>query len=245
MRKICFVFLFSHLCLATPDKVEVWFLSAPKLAFLQQLLPANFITSPMLAANDNCVPMGDGCFHPQLGYIGEDKAPKEISDNSYKEEVDLIECEDERYFNLYCKNYKNKQRFAKIEVWLDNSSSLRNIDSPDSSGMCKRQVFVDNLRQKCGRDRVAFQVYNTSIKELGDSGAICQHYGLNNSKKLIKWIEASSVKKLYIITDVDEYSTELGAFLESIGATVKGIGVEALTVEELVSNQEIVGSACH
>ena len=45
----------------------------------------------------------------------------------------------------------------------------------------------------------------------------------------------SNAKKLLIITDIDEISKEMEAFLDSNGATYKGNGVSAFTSTDLVN----------
>ena len=43
-------------------------------------------------------------------------------------ETDLINCDKNSFFDIYCGKSKKPQRTAKIEVWIDTSTSLKNID---------------------------------------------------------------------------------------------------------------------
>ena len=68
---------YSIYALATPKDVEVWFLTIEpdsKNSVLLKMIDPDIKKSKKYALKD-CVPMGDGCFHPQDGYI-EDESKK-------------------------------------------------------------------------------------------------------------------------------------------------------------------------
>ncbi|EQC45964.1 hypothetical protein, partial [Bacteriovorax sp. DB6_IX] len=72
--KIVITLIFTltfNLAYALPKQVDIIFLAAKKTAHLKELTKDQFpIVLRALAQNDEkCLPMGDGCFHPQLGYI--------------------------------------------------------------------------------------------------------------------------------------------------------------------------------
>lgn len=254
---------------ARPSKIVVWFLSAPVTTKIN--LPKFFESSSLLVQIDftqTCVPMGDGCFHPQLGYVQKEPTGADFQKNSVNqnlsnrhfeldesnqdfelktfnvENVDLVECKEGQYFDIFCGKSANdqKNKKEKIGVWLDYSSSLRSIDYVPGGKDCLRKIFVDHVRSQC--EDVDFAIYNTSMKELGSSDTVCLHHGNNDSNRLMKWIESSTLQELYIITDIDEMSNELESFLVQRGAEIKGVGVTPVTVKNLDELKRIIAKSC-
>lgn len=171
--------------------------------------------------------MGDGCFHPQLGFVkgdsgeGKEKTVLEPLKTINSSDVDLVNCDKGNYFDIFCGKAKGPTKRSGIEFWIDTSSSMRNIDYNKDPQYCERRVIVRKIRDACG-EKIDLQVFDTAKKQLGEASAVCQNYGLNNQKKLIKWIKNSNVKSVYIITDIDEFSIELRDFLISSGAHIYG-----------------------
>ena len=119
---------------ATPEQVEIIFLSEPKTAFFR----APFIFSEHTAQNDwqkDCIPQGDGCFHPQLGYIEKEgpkkaQAPQVVTPPKTfnSADVDLVECREGEYFDIFCgKASKQVKKNTPVEIWVDTSASLRKM----------------------------------------------------------------------------------------------------------------------
>lgn len=217
-----------------------------------------------------CYKMGDGCFHPQTGYwdssSGGDsetdakeniemqrETPDGGDDGNVSgkkflsaEQVDLVTCDKDYYFDLYCgKAKKIQESQSDFEIWVDTSSSLRSIDFASSEGECFRKSFIKRLDQACG-ENVKVKVFDTSLKTLSSREGLCTHYGLNDQDRLIQWIKDSKVKNLIIITDIAELSKKLGDFLYSIGATLKGEKPgNSLTAEDLLQQVGPLSPLCH
>ena len=235
---------------ATPEQVEIIFLSEPKTSFFK----SPFIFTELTAQNDwqkDCIPQGDGCFHPQLGYIEKEGPKKPVAPTVVgpqktfnSADVDLVECREGEYFDIFCgKASKEKKKNTPVEIWVDTSASLRKMDFSTDPSRCVRRSFVESVVNECG-DKVSIQVYDTSIKSLATMDGLCQSYGTNDVSRLIKWIKASQVKYLFIITDIDELSTELRDFLDSIGAKYHGSGVKDFTVKDLQNYVSVVKKQC-
>jgi hypothetical protein len=200
------------------------------------------------AEDNNCVPMGEGCFHPQLGYI--EKKPEAGKVTSIKPvvvkdedlklktfnaiETNMINCDKGNYFDIYCGQEKSKAASSEIEIWFDISSSLRTVDYSKDENFCKRRSFMTKVMEGC-KDKVQVSVYNTSLKAVGDFSSICTNYGTNDENKLLQWMKDSQAKLLLIVTDIDEMSRPMRDFLESRGAKFIGDGVKPFTSEDLLN----------
>ncbi len=252
LKQITFFFiLMSTQAWATPEKVEIVFLSEPKTAFA---LPAPIQFLGMVAQNDwdkECIPSGDGCFHPQLGYVP-NEGPKRPADagppvelRTFNSDIDLVECREGEYFDIFCgKAKKTKAKSAAVEIWVDTSSSLRKMDFSTEPNHCVRRSFVAGIQSACGHEKVHIQTYDTSIKSMATLDGLCQNYGTNDVARLIDWIKASNAKYLFIITDIDELSRELRDFLDSIGAIYHGGDVKDVTVKDLERYTSVVKKHC-
>lgn len=235
--------------LATPKKIYIYFLSPVKTSYLPQTPQIQW--SKKLAQNKtddefmkNCQPMGDGCFHPQLGFVANKVEVSEPSLLKPEEnlktfnaiETSVVDCNKDYHFDIFCGKTKSESVWnGDMEVWFDVSSSLREVDFSTDKETCQRRSFFEKLQKQCGKSlRVA--TYNTNIKELGDHSNICMSYGTNDEKKLMEWIKASQANKLVIVTDIDELSRPFQDFLSAEGATFVGDGVKAYTAKNLVDD---------
>lgn len=271
MKKIflCFVLLLVGFnSWAAPQKMEMIFLSPQKVAQLMELLdhyadkskPNRFMEK--LAASDadsaNCVPMGDGCFHPQFGYM--DKKPgatsgeKPVNVPAPKEEqlqvktfnateTSMINCDKDNYFDIFCGKTKPNAKRADVEIWFDISSSLREVDYNKDPNYCNRRTFMTKIMDDC-KENVSVSIYNTSLKEVGDYSSVCMAYGTNDAAKLLQWMKASTAKKLLIVTDIDEVSKEMREFLEERGAKIIGDGVKPFSSTDLVEYAKDFSKTC-
>ena len=110
--------LIPAFAMATAQKMEMIFLSPQKVSMILELLDryevmkmsANLVQADMA----NCTPMGDGCFHPQYGYI--EKKPEsmparpELLEDKKLElknfnavETSLVNCDKNNYFDIWKK----------------------------------------------------------------------------------------------------------------------------------------------
>ncbi len=251
----CFAILFfSFSAIATPQKIEMIFLSPQKTAQLLELIEKkdsekllSLLTQNDQTYLDNCVPMGDGCFHPQYGYINrkpvvtsqattvtETKPPvlgasgipegkdPELQLKTFNAiETNLVNCDKGNYFDIFCGKTKPTGKFAEVEIWFDVSSSLRAADYNRDPNFCNRRSFLTKVTEGC-KDHVSAYIYNTSLKQVGDPSSVCLSYGGNDEPKLLQWIKDSQAKTLLIVTDVDEMSKEMRDFLDSKGAKYTG-----------------------
>ena len=246
--------------LAAPKDVEVWFLSEPMDATVNMLIDKHqeFRFFQALAENEThykCIPMGDGCFHPQTGYV--DKRPT-IMEKKVEEretvlktfnalETNLVDCDKNNYFDIYCGQAQkiDNPKKVNLEIWIDTSASLKRIDYNKDVDFCNRRSFITSVFEKCSREKVAVYIYNAqSIKEIGDLSSLCLNNGTNDEGRLIEWIKNSSAAKLIIITDVDEYRSETSDYLDSIGAKIIGGGVTKFFSKELMSKAQELSSIC-
>lgn len=212
-------------------------MTEPKLLFYKRNMAMS-----LQEAKESCVPMGEGCFHPQFGFIEDDKAEKKpiVEENTEVKtinalETNLVECREKEYFDIFCGKATPERKPAPIEVWVDISASMRNVDLDVTSKSCYRKTFVKNIIDQCPKDSVDVSVYNNSIKLIDTYDTACLSYGMNSPNRFKDWIEASTAEHLFVITDIDEMTQELRDFLDEKGANIVGIGAKDFSAKDLDS----------
>ncbi len=245
--------------MATPKEVEVWFLTmepeTKTSVLIRNLIPE--IKKSKAYALKDCLPMGDGCFHPQDGYIEDESKKKKPVDEVINEkdlnpktinsaDVDLIKCDKNNYFDIFCGKAQkiNAKSGAELEIWIDTSSSLKQYDFSKEAGYCKRRVFAEKIWNECSKEKVNFFVFDTGIKEVGSLDTVCETYGMNDTDRMIGWIENSASKKLIIVTDIDEYNFKFSTYLNSIQAKIKGDKPAGFSGTDLEASTKEIISYC-
>ncbi|MGZ3788124.1 MAG: hypothetical protein ACXVLQ_06350 [Bacteriovorax sp.] len=250
---VAVLLLVSFKLQATPQKIEMIFLAPQKVSALLEIIEKNKTRAYTTFAQndqtymDNCVPMGDGCFHPQYGYlnrkpvVNSQSAPVEASSPVAEApttsavakdpelqlktfnavETSMVNCDKGNYFDIFCGKERARGKFAEVEIWFDVSSSLRAADYNKDPNYCNRRTFLTKVMDGC-KDRVSASIYNTSLKQIGDLSSVCLSYGGNDEAKILQWIKDSQAKTLLIVTDVDEMSKAMRDFLDSHGAKYIG-----------------------
>ena len=250
---ILVIVLFGSMPLnAEVERVDVYFLSRPTSVFNipkdQPLLKGLYTENSF---DENCVPMGDGCFHPQYGYVekegttkedNKDKDAKEIKLKTINsEEVDLVNCDDEFYFDLYCGKEKkikeNKKEVNDFEIWIDTSSSMRLVDYSSDDAYCDRRRLVASLKSHCKKN-IEMSVFNTAKKRLSTLDNLCINHGTNDGDRMVSWLKQTQTKHVVIITDMEEYIGAFREYLDSIGANIHGIGIDPLLASELINKEK-------
>lgn len=190
--------------------------------------------------------MGDGCFHPQLGLIPregakEEKpiAPKEIELKTFNSHaVNMIDCKDDYYFDVFCGKAKGVAKLSDLEVWVDTSGSMKNVDYSSNPEFCERRRWVSTLESQCP-GAFSYYLFDTSKKLMGTKENLCVSRGLNDGKRLVRWLKNSSAKEVWILTDVDEYNNEFREYIDTIGATIHGIGTSPLKAAQMSVSHNI------
>lgn len=239
---------------AAPGSIEVWFLSNAKVTEVQKLLDKPQYVYSRKTAELQCQEMGDYCFDPQFGLykkddleadvkIEEKTAPSIPAAKSVDRE--LIDCDPKNYFDIFCgKAKKESKADAKLDLWIDTSSSMKEFDFIDSSGGCYRKSLVKRLDDTCGfNQKVNVMMFDTSIKQSGTMDSLCNNQGLNDYKKLIDWIERSTAKKLVIITDIYEFHKEFSDYIESKHGKLRG-DKDAMKAADLLNLVDDLEKSC-
>jgi hypothetical protein len=230
---------------AAPERLEFIFLSESQATALLHKIDKPIEHYSSLAENEeeeyDCTPMGDGCFHPQLGYI--EKKPSKVKKKKVEPfklntinstEVNMVDCKKGNYFDIFCgKAQKGMNASAKMEVWFDISSSMRKMDYSKKTDYCERRSLATRVLDGCPKDVVSLSVFNTSIKQVGELSTVCLSHGTNNQKRLMDWIKRSKSKYLLVVTDIDELTTELRDFINKQGAKVYGTDIKDFTSPDL------------
>jgi hypothetical protein len=257
MKLLAFItFMFASSAFATPQKLEMIFLSPKKVSMIIEMLDRYqvFKHSRAIAQNgmENCTPMGDGCFHPQLGFIEksvDEKNPSLLDEKKLElktfnaTDVNLVNCDKDNYFDIFCGKTGPDAKLAETEIWFDISSSLRTVDYNKDPEQCARRSFMEWVQSAC-KGKLRVSVYNTAIKEMGDHSSVCMAYGTNDQTRLLNWLKDSKARNLLIVTDIDEVSSEMKDFLEINGAKMTGDGVKSFTTDDLVNYADDFSKLC-
>ena len=248
---ILVAYLIPTMSFATPQKIEMIFLSPPQVSMiLEEIDKIDLIKMSKKYANMDsakCMPMGDGCFHPQYGYMEKPSLTptnaKKIAERNEEKalelkgfnaiETSLINCDKNNYFDIFCGKEKSSVASSEIEIWYDISSSLKTVDYNKDPDYCARRTFLEKVQKSC-KSKVNVSVYNTAIKQIGENSSVCMSYGTNDQARLLRWMKDSKAKHLLIVTDIDEMSAEMRSFLESNGAKMTGDGVKAFTANDMI-----------
>ncbi len=250
--------LLSVSAFAAPQSIEVWFLSNAKVTELNRLINGDTRYYP-LRAELECQEMGDYCFDPQFGLYKKDSLDENVSTSKIESdgpgippaksvERELIDCDPKNYFDVFCgKARKEATRgVTKLDLWIDTSSSMREFDFSDKQGNCHRKSLVGALDNAgCGfNQKVNVMMFDTSLKQAGGMGDLCNNQGLNDYKRLMDWIERSDAKKLVIITDIYEFHKEFSDYIESKHGRFHG-DKDPLTAVQMSALASELAKSCH
>lgn len=229
-----FLFLFSLMTSAAPAHLEVWFLSTEKKSALNELIDERIRFSHKMVERQ-CEKVGDYCFDPQYGLYRPESEweavplkqtgieGKELPKTGF--DRNLIDCDKSNAFDIFCGKARAQAAAPKmdLEVWIDTSSSMREMDFTDEHGSCFRKSFMTRLDSECSfGKKLNIMIFDSSIKQLGSFDSLCINSGLNSTARMIDWIERSEVKNLILVTDINEYTKEFADFLTIKNAKMRG-----------------------
>ncbi len=234
MKKLIFLIIFSlaNSAWAYPKHLEVWFLSIDRTSFIDKILPKQKY-SPM-TAKLQCQQMGDYCFDPQVGlyklgqgdriqeaidYQDMDKAEKHKNiDSATSLDRDMIKCDkNSGFFDVFCGKAKKLRqgKKPKLEIWVDISSTMKQVDFESFDQMCKRESFLRGLNDKCPLNKkMKVYMFDESRKELGAFDRVCLNAGLNQVDRIMRDIKISKADNLIVITDIFEAKEKFVNFIE-------------------------------
>ena len=257
MIRILLLLSFLNFALAAPMDLEVWFLSAHKKAELQKMMDEKPFVLKAMTAKLECQEMGDLCFDPQFGLYKRDDESFLVDGAKTVEPIgpsipaakslerELINCDPKNHFDIFCgKARKEAQAAYKLDLWIDTSGSMREMDFSDKEGGCYRKSLMNRLDKTCGfNQKVNVMMFDTSIKQVGSMDSLCNNQGLNDTKRMIDWIERSTAKKLVIITDINEYNKSFADYIESKHGKFRG-DKDPLIASELLGLVDELEKSC-
>jgi hypothetical protein len=253
-----FLALFSITLFAAPRSIEVWLLSAHKKADLENILKGQEIKWSKKTAQLECQEMGDFCFDPQYGLYKKDDSSSSVDNEKVESqkapsipaaksiERDLIQCDPSNYFDIFCgkASQQAKASPAKLDLWIDTSSSMREMDFSDKEGGCFRKSMMKRLDESCGfNKKVNVMMFDTSIKQASSMDSLCVNQGLNDAKRLMDWIERSEAQKLIIITDIYEFHKDFADFIEKKNGKFRG-DKDPLMASQLLDMVDELSRSC-
>lgn len=241
--------LVSALAWSTPKSIEVWFLSIDKTGFIESILDEKILAPFVTQSSLQCQQMGDYCFDPQVGLYKKDNNQNENSaetihtvdsselekNNKYEflaphrgVEREMIECdENSNFFDIFCgKDQKRKvQNNSKFEIWVDVSSTMKQVDFDGFEKQCHRERFLKSLSNSCktfGGVNIFF--FEEFRKQAGMLDRVCMSSGLNEMKNIIRDLKQSKADHVLIITDIFEAQESFIDAIENLGvSSFKGL----------------------
>ena len=250
--------LLSFSVIAAPRSIEVWFISAHKKAQLEKLINGQAVKWHAQTAQLECQEMGDFCFDPQYGLYKKDDTSSSVDGDKVETlkapsipvakslERDLINCDSSNYFDIFCgkASQVTKSAPAKLDIWIDTSSSMREMDFSDKEGGCFRKSMMKRLDETCGfNKKVNVMMFDTSIKQAGSMDSLCVNQGLNDPKRLMDWIERSEAQKLVIITDIYEFHKDFADYIEKKNGKFRG-DKDPLVASKLLDMVDELSRSC-
>lgn len=233
------LFLLTTSAMAMPKQFEVWFLSIDKTAFLDQLQKSGKSWERVAQRRLQCQPMGEYCFDPQVGLYkkGEQAGSFEEIDASKIEaakkyefmevqetsEREMINCDENHMFDIFCGEAQKRMKAgkSKLEVWVDISSTMKQVDFDGFENECKRERFLKDLAATCPlNQKMKVYYFKEFRKEAGAFDRVCLSSGLNNMNRIMQDLENSKADNVIIVTDIFEADDK---FISAIEATGRGI----------------------
>lgn len=240
---VVFFGVFTFNSFALPKKFEIWFLSTPKASWLDRLVNPGFKTHLISQAGLQCQPMGEYCFDPQVGLYkkGEEGARLEQIDLSKVEENkkyefmdvpktmerEMINCDGSSFFDIFCgKTQKVKlNESQKLEIWIDVSSTMKQVDFNGFDKKCTREIFLENLSSTCPmNEKMKVYYFQEYRKEAGSFDRVCLSGGLNQMKNIVSDLKRSTAEHVIVVTDIFEAQEEFIDAVESLGnGVIRGL----------------------
>ena len=240
MKKLLLLILFTSTNIwAMPEHFEVWFLSVDKVSYFDQILKPEIKSYLTAQTNLQCQQMGEYCFDPQVGLYKKNDAMKvaeevdlsKIENNKKYDFLEpasaldrnMIECDKSQFFDIFCgkSQKKVKEGKADLEIWIDTSSTMKQVDFEGFDNECKRERFLKDLNATCPMNqKMKVYYFEEMRKEAGSFDRVCLSGGLNNMKRIISDIELSKAKNIIIITDIYEAEEK---FIDAIELTGRGV----------------------
>lgn len=244
---------------SAPRNLEVWFLSTNTRAQILDYLNHYNQRKNVLVAEGKlqCQQMGDYCFDPQVGLYKRGEKSKiekvEVDYSSISGESDyesiqhsngvernMISCDKNSAFDIFCgKATQEASAKHKLEIWVDTSSTMKQVDFEGYDKSCSRAMFLKALSKECSfPKKMNVHIFNTTKKQTDTLSSSCMNYGLNETQRLMKSIKETKIMNLIVITDIFEASSEFVGFIESLGGKHKGVE-KPLYAKDL---NELIGS---
>lgn len=230
-----------NVAFATPKQIEVWFLSVDNTTYLDP----HFKFSKQIAQNNlQCQPMGDYCFDPQVGLYkkgDESETLQEIDQSEVDKSEEYkfldshkgadrkkIDCDKDTHFlDVFCGKSKNSNlsKQAKLEVWVDISSTMKQVDFQGFDKQCHREHFLRSLSGSCTKDgQLNIYFFEEYRKQAGMLDRVCLSGGLNEMKNIVNDLKRSKAEHVLIITDIFEAQDSFINAIEALGPTkIRGI----------------------
>ena len=233
---------------ALPETIEFWFISRARYGFLENFPPTLVKVAQVRRIYEGCQSWGEGCYDMEVEKLQNRQSDLKVNDymikrqkrlqdalNIFKpDKTHVSDCESEVGSSKFCGDRLPARVDTDIEIWIDTSSSMNEIDPRTVDGGCLRKKFIKMVMASCGGKIPIMGVFNKSLREMGAYTDVCRSYGENDLSFLTKWIQGSKSKHLVVVTDYTQMKLQLKNFIDRAGAKVRGDFFKGATLENFM-----------
>ena len=256
------VFLFSFLIcqnvFALPETIEFWFISRAKYGLLQSS-PYNLVkVAQVRTIYKGCKFWGEGCYDMEDSELVDRQTELKVNDYTIKRDkkltdslelrepynTHLSDCNSEIGSSKFCGERLPARVDTDIEVWIDTSSSMSEIDPRGKNGDCIRNKFIRMVMDSCSGSIPIMGIFNKSVRQMGSFNDVCRNYGENDLNFLADWIEGSKSKHLVVVTDYTQMKRKLKDFIDRTGSKVRGDFFKGATLENFLYWGKELANSC-
>ena len=240
--------LFSANLFALPEVIEFWFISRAKYGLLQNYPQTLVKVAQVRRIYQGCQSWAEGCYDLEDETLANRQSDLKVNSYMIKKQkrlqnrLDLFEpyqthlsdCDAGVGHSKFCGGRLPARVDSSIEIWIDTSSSMNEIDPRASDGSCLRKKFIKMVLDGCGGKIPIMGIFNKSLRAMGAFTDVCRSYGENDLNYLADWIEASKSKHLVVVTDYTQMKHKLKKFIDRSGAKVRGDFFKGATLENFI-----------
>jgi len=243
---------------ALPETIEFWFISRAKYGYLQNYPQTLVKVAQVRGIYKGCKSWGEGCYDLEDEKLVD--RPPSLKKNDYmirerrklRENLDLFtpynshlsDCSSGRGSPDFCGDRLPARVDTDIEIWIDTSSSMSEIDPRSTDGSCLRKKFINLVMDSCGGKIPIMGIFNKSLREMGSYTDVCRSYGENNLEILKDWIRGSKSKHLVVVTDYTQMKRGLKDFIDRTGSIVRGDFFKGASLENFLYWGKELSNSC-
>lgn len=219
--------------------------------------------SKLYARNLQCQQMGEYCFDPQIGlYKKDEEEIKEVDQSAVEKnkkydfidppkgvDRNMIECDkNPSFFDIFCgkATASGSVKKSKLEIWVDTSSTMKQVDFNGFEKQCQRERFLKTMRNSCvGNENLNIYFFEEYRTQAGSLDRVCLSSGLNDMKRIVQDLKESKTDHVLIITDIFEAQDTFIDAIDALGPS-KILGLKKPMYASMIMTElKRIKKLCH